>query len=36
VYIAGSGGVRIEDDVHLSAQGPVLLTDGCTELLELV
>jgi Xaa-Pro aminopeptidase len=36
VYIAGSGGVRLEDDVHLSADGPVLLTDGCTELLELV
>jgi len=24
--------VRIEDDVHLSADGPVLLTDGCTDL----
>jgi len=36
VYVAGRGGVRIEDDVHLSADGPVLLTDGCTELLELV
>jgi Xaa-Pro aminopeptidase len=36
VYIAGSGGVRIEDDVHLSADGPVLLTDGCTDLVELV
>lgn len=36
VYIAGSGGVRIEDDVHLSADGPVLLTDGCTDLMELV
>jgi len=36
VYVAGRGGVRIEDDVYLSADGPVLLTDGCTELLELV
>ncbi|HWC73206.1 MAG TPA: aminopeptidase P family protein [Gemmatimonadales bacterium] len=36
VYLAGRGGVRIEDDVHLSSDGPVLLTDGCTELLELV
>jgi Xaa-Pro aminopeptidase len=36
VYVAGRGGVRIEDDVHLSADGPVLLTDGCTELVELV
>ncbi|HEV2670122.1 MAG TPA: aminopeptidase P family protein [Gemmatimonadales bacterium] len=36
VYLAGRGGVRIEDDVHLSADGPVLLTDGCTELVELV
>jgi Xaa-Pro aminopeptidase len=36
VYLAGRGGVRIEDDVHLSAGGPVLLTDGCTDLMELV
>ncbi|HXF96468.1 MAG TPA: aminopeptidase P family protein [Gemmatimonadales bacterium] len=36
VYVAGQGGVRIEDDVHLSAEGPVLLSDGETELLELV
>jgi Xaa-Pro aminopeptidase len=36
VYIAGSGGVRIEDDVHLSPDGPVLLTDGRTDLVELV
>src|SRR3989441_7047213 len=36
VYLAGQGGVRIEDDVHVSAEGPVLLSDGRTELLELV
>jgi len=36
VYIAGQGGVRIEDDVHLSPDGPVLLSDGRTELVELV
>jgi Xaa-Pro aminopeptidase len=36
VYVAGRGGVRIEDDVHLSSEGPVLLTDGCTDLVELV
>jgi Xaa-Pro aminopeptidase len=36
VYVAGRGGVRIEDDVHVSAEGPVLLSDGCTDLVELV
>jgi len=36
VYVPGHGGVRIEDDVHLSADGPVLLTDGRTDLVELV
>jgi Xaa-Pro aminopeptidase len=36
VYVAGEGGVRIEDDVHLAPEGPVLLSDGRTELLELV
>jgi len=36
VYVAGDGGVRIEDDVHLAPEGPVLLSDGRTELLELV
>ena len=36
VYVTGRGGVRIEDDVHLSAEGPVLLSDGCTDLVELV
>ena len=36
VYLPGRGGVRIEDDVHLSADGPRLLSDGCTDLVELV
>ena len=36
VYVPGRGGVRIEDDVHLSADGPVLLSDGHTDLVELV
>jgi len=35
VYLAGQGGVRIEDDVHLAADGPVLLSDGDTALVEL-
>ncbi|MGH7537163.1 MAG: M24 family metallopeptidase [Gemmatimonadales bacterium] len=36
VYLAGQGGVRIEDDVHLAADGPVLLSDGATDLMEVV
>ncbi|MBI1966616.1 MAG: M24 family metallopeptidase [Gemmatimonadetes bacterium] len=36
IYLAGQGGVRIEDDVQLSDAGPVLLSDGATDLLELV
>jgi Xaa-Pro aminopeptidase len=36
VYVPGRGGVRIEDDVHLSVDGPVLLSDGHTDLVELV
>ncbi len=36
VYVAGEGGVRIEDDVLLAPEGPVLLSDGRTELVELV
>src|SRR5439155_1195818 len=36
VYLAGDGGVRLEDDVHLAAAGPELLSDGLTDLLELV
>ena len=35
VYLEGRGGVRIEDDVHLSADGPVLLSDGATDLVEV-
>ncbi len=35
IYLPGWGGVRLEDDVWLSASGPVLLTDGRTELIEL-
>ena len=36
VYFPGWGGVRLEDDVYLGADGPELLSDGRTELLELV
>jgi Xaa-Pro aminopeptidase len=36
VYVAGDGGVRIEDDVHLAPAGPELLSDGLTDLVELV
>jgi Xaa-Pro aminopeptidase len=35
VYLPGWGGIRIEDDVFLSEDGPVLLSDGNTELREL-
>ncbi len=35
VYIAGWGGVRIEDDVHLDVTGPRILTSFPRELLEL-
>jgi Xaa-Pro aminopeptidase len=36
VYLAGRGGVRIEDDVHIGAEGSELLSDGKTELVEVV
>jgi Xaa-Pro aminopeptidase len=36
VYFPGWGGVRLEDDLYLSADGPELLSNGRTELLELV
>lgn len=35
IYLPGQGGVRLEDDVHLAASGPVLLSDGETDLVEL-
>ncbi|HET9709652.1 MAG TPA: aminopeptidase P family protein [Gemmatimonadales bacterium] len=35
IYLTGQGGVRLEDDVHVAANGPVLLSDGATDLLEL-
>lgn len=35
IYLQGWGGVRIEDDIHLAADGAHGLTDECTELLEL-
>ncbi|MGH7508272.1 MAG: M24 family metallopeptidase [Gemmatimonadales bacterium] len=36
VYFAGWGGVRLEDDVYLAPTGTERLSDGRTELLELV
>jgi Xaa-Pro aminopeptidase len=35
VYFPGWGGVRLEDDLYLSEDGPELLSDGRTELVEL-
>jgi Xaa-Pro aminopeptidase len=35
VYIPGWGGVRVEDDVHLAAAGPQILTHFTRDLLEL-
>ncbi|MDH3458779.1 MAG: aminopeptidase P family protein [Gemmatimonadota bacterium] len=35
IYLEGWGGVRIEDDVHLSTDGAVVLSDGRAELKEL-
>jgi Xaa-Pro aminopeptidase len=35
IYKPGWGGVRIEDDVHLAATGPEILTDFTRELLEV-
>jgi Xaa-Pro aminopeptidase len=36
VYLAGQGGVRLEDDVHLTTDGAVLLSGGAGELIEVV
>jgi Xaa-Pro aminopeptidase len=36
IYLPGWGGVRLEDDVLLGADGAELLSDGRTELVELV
>ena len=35
IYRPGWGGVRVEDDVHLAARGPQLLTSFPRELIEL-
>ncbi len=35
VYLPGWGGVRVEDDVHLTEDGAVLLSDGETDLREV-
>src|SRR6476661_490008 len=35
IYRPGWGGVRIEDDVHLAATGPEILTDFTRDLLEV-
>jgi len=35
IYLPGWGGVRLEDDVYLGADGPVVLSDNRVELLEL-
>lgn len=35
IYLQGWGGVRLEDDIHLTAAGPRCLSDGHTELIEL-
>lgn len=35
IYLPGWGGVRLEDDVHLAAEGPECLSGNRTELLEL-
>jgi len=36
IYLPGWGGVRLEDDLHLAPGGPELLSDGRTDLVELV
>jgi Xaa-Pro aminopeptidase len=36
VYFPDWGGVRLEDDIVLEAEGPALLSDGRTALRELI
>ncbi len=36
IYLPGWGGVRLEDDIHLGPDGPEVLSDGQTQLVELV
>jgi Xaa-Pro aminopeptidase len=36
IYLPGWGGVRLEDDIVLAAEGPRALSDGLTDLVELV
>ena len=36
IYLPGWGGVRLEDDAYLGPDGMVVLSDGRTELMELV
>jgi Xaa-Pro aminopeptidase len=35
IYLPGWGGVRLEDDVHLTSEGAELLSDNAVELVEL-
>lgn len=35
IYFPGWGGVRLEEDVHLGAEGAELLSSGATDLLQL-
>jgi Xaa-Pro aminopeptidase len=36
VYFEGWGGVRLEDDVLLTSEGPELLSPGAPELMEVL
>ncbi len=36
VYLPGWGGVRLEDDIHITNDGSELLSDGAAELTELI